>query len=75
MEFNPLLSLQDTLKQAQAEKAKISIHLRSGEKLSGVVGGVGDHHVVLTRLTGREFFDALVRIDDISAIEAQVRTK
>ncbi len=75
MEFNPVLSLQDTLKQAQAEKIKIALHLRSGEKLSGVVGEVGDHHVVLTRLTGHEFFDALVRIDDISAIEAQVRTK
>jgi hypothetical protein len=75
MEFNPALSMQDTLRQAQAEKAKATLHLRSGEKLTGLVGEVGDHHLVLTNLVGHEFFDALVRIDDISAIEVQVRKK
>jgi hypothetical protein len=75
MEFNPVLGMQDTLKQAETLKLKVTLHLRRGQTLGGVVGAVADHHLVLTHLTGREFFDALVRIEDISAIEVQVRKR
>ena len=75
MEFNATFSMQDTLRQAEAEKIKVALRLRSGDTLTGLVGSVADHHLVLTHLVGREFFDALVRIDDISVIEVQVRKK
>ena len=75
MEFNATFSMQDTLKQAEAEKVKVTLRLRSGDALTGLIGAVADHHLVLTYLVGREFFDALVRIDDISAVEVQVRKK
>ena len=75
MELNVAFGLADTLRQAEAEKCKVSLRLRGGQNVDGIVGAVGDHFVVLTRLTGREFFDALVRLDDISALEVQVRKK
>jgi hypothetical protein len=34
---------------------------------------VGDHFLHLERLAGRDFYDALVRIEDISAVEARFR--
>jgi hypothetical protein len=34
---------------------------------------VGDHFVHLEKLAGREFFDVLIRIEDISAVEARFR--
>ncbi len=47
--------------------------LRSGQTIQGYVKSVGDHFVHLERLAGRDFYDALVRIDDISAVEAKFR--
>jgi hypothetical protein len=51
----------------------ILIHLRSGKTFQGYVKAVGDQVVHLEKLSGRDFYDALIRIDDISAIEAKFR--
>ncbi len=51
----------------------VYVHLRSGKTLQGYVKSVGDHFVHLEKLAGRDFFDALIRIEDISAIEAKFR--
>jgi hypothetical protein len=51
----------------------VYVHLRSGKTFQGYVKSVGDHFVHLEKLAGREFFDVLVRIEDISAIEAKFR--
>jgi len=51
----------------------IYVHLRAGKTIQGYVRSVGDHFLHLERLAGKEFFDALVRIDDISAVEARFR--
>jgi hypothetical protein len=75
MNFQASHDLRATLELARVESVKIELHLRSGKSFVGSVGGLGDHHVVLTQLTGREFYDALVRIEDISAIEARVRNR
>jgi hypothetical protein len=51
----------------------VHVLLRSGQTIQGYVKSVGDHFLHLEKLAGRDFYDALVRIDDISAIEAKFR--
>jgi len=57
-----------------AQKGKrVTLRLRSGHELTGVLRQSTDRLVVLGELTGREFFDAVVPIDTIEAVI--VRTK
>jgi hypothetical protein len=51
----------------------VVISLNNGKNLTGVVKNVGDHLVHLEKLRGKEFYDALVRISDIQAIETRFR--
>lgn len=46
---------------------QIELRLKSGDKISGKIKQVGGTFVQLTALTGQEFYDAVVRLDDISA--------
>ena len=71
MEFNAEFGIHESLSQAHAAKAKLQLHLRSGQSFGGYVGSLGQHTVLLTQLTGREFFDALIRVDEIAVIEAR----
>ncbi len=73
--FDAKMHFRELLERAQAQKATVALHLRSGTILTGQVGSVGDHHVVLTQLTGKEFYDAQILIEDISAVEARARGK
>ncbi|MEQ9642398.1 MAG: hypothetical protein RIM84_20390 [Alphaproteobacteria bacterium] len=65
----------DTLVQAQNENKGVTLHMRSGEKFQGRIEGVSPHNVIVTELVGREFYSAVVKIDDISAIEVRVRDR
>ncbi len=51
----------------------VLVHLRSGKTIQGYVKSVGNGLLHLEKLAGRDFYDALVRIEDISAIEAKFR--
>lgn len=51
----------------------IKVRLRSGAELSGIVTKVGNGVVQLSELAGMEYYDAIVRIDDISAVIVKVR--
>jgi len=73
MDLNPNSDFAETLRQAHREEAGVTLYLRSGETLQGRVGAVGDQHVVVSHLTNREFYDAVVRIGDVSAIEVRAR--
>jgi hypothetical protein len=53
---------------------EVVVHLNSGKTLQGQVEAVGTHLLHLEKLAGgRDYYDALIRIQDISAIEARVR--
>ncbi|MEE8434314.1 MAG: hypothetical protein V3S64_05950 [bacterium] len=52
---------------------KIEVILISGKSLKGKIKFVGRHVVQLSKLTGKEFFDAVIRIDSISAVVLRVR--
>ncbi len=52
---------------------KVTVKLVSGEELSGTVTNVTDKLLHLGQLTGKEFYDAVIPVNDVSAII--VRTK
>ena len=70
--FDTSFPLKENLKTFMGKD--VYILLRSGQTIQGYVKSVGDHFLHLERLAaGRDFYDALVRIDDISAVEARFR--
>jgi hypothetical protein len=54
---------------------RITLSLTGGGELQGVVSKVGETTLYITELTGREFFDAVVRLDHISAVVVKMRNK
>lgn len=52
---------------------RVTLRLRSGQELTGILRESTDRLVVLAELTGREFFEAVVPIESIEAVI--VRTK
>ena len=52
---------------------RVSVTLDSGTAYEGILTKVGDHLVHISRLTGKEYFDVLIRIEKISGLV--VRTK
>jgi hypothetical protein len=71
MSYNVNASLEDNLKSLVGKKVLVTIV--SGETLSGFVKNVGNHLIHLEKLGGKEYFDALIRIENICAVEAQFR--
>ena len=69
--FDTSLSLIENLKNYTGKN--VVIHLKSGKTLQGNVKAVGNNLVHLEKLTGKDFFDALIRIEEINAIEARFR--
>jgi len=52
---------------------RVTVRLETGESLEGFVTKVGEHLVHLSKITGRDFFDATVRIEKISSVIFRVR--
>lgn len=69
--YNVNSSLEDNLKSLIGKKVHVT--LDSGKTLAGFVKEVGNHLIHLEKLDGKDFFDALIRIENISAIEARFR--
>jgi hypothetical protein len=75
MRINVSFAFSDTLKQAQAEGKGVTLHLRSGERLQGKVEAVAPAQVVIAEIVGREFYSAVVRLEEVAAIEVRVRDR
>ena len=69
--YNVNFSLQDNLKSLIGKKVYVT--LNSGKTFAGFIKEVGDHLVHLEKLDGKGYFDALIRIEDISAIDTKFR--
>jgi hypothetical protein len=52
---------------------RVVLRLESSEEMEGTVTMVGEHLVHLSKLLKRDFFDAVVSIDRISAVIIRVR--
>jgi len=46
----------------------VELRMQCGEKIGGKVEQVNDNLVLLSRLTGAEYFDGFVNVKDISAV-------
>lgn len=71
--LNAAKSMRDNLQAFTTTKQVITVVLSNGKDYRARVGAVGEDAVLLTGISGREFFDVLVDIDEIVAIEAQAR--
>jgi hypothetical protein len=52
---------------------RVVLRLESGEEMEGTVTVVGERLVHISKLSKRDFFDAFVSIDRISAVIVRVR--
>jgi len=73
IDLNSPEAIRQTLEQQAGKRVKLK--LVSGQDLEGKVSKVGLHAVVITELSGMEFFDATVLIDQIASVIVRVRTK
>ena len=69
--YNVNSSLADNLKSLTGKKVYVT--LASGETLAGLVKEVGEHLMHLEKLDGKDYFDALIRIENINAINTRFR--
>lgn len=69
--YNVKVSMKDNLDLLIGKK--VFIHLDSGETFSGVVKKIGTKLIHLEKLDRKEFFDALINIEKIIAIDTQFR--
>ena len=65
-------SLRDALGKL-GEGRDIEIVLTNGKSYRGKLGTVGNDTVILTQITGKEFYDVLIVLDEIAAVELRVR--
>ncbi len=54
---------------------RVKLRLRSGQEIEGTVAKVGAHAVHVSQLAGMDFYDAAVRLDDVSAVVVKARSK
>ena len=71
MNYNINSSMEDNLKSLVGKRVYVTIG--SGSSFAGLVKAVGNHLVHLEKLEEKDFFDALIRIEDIKAIDAKFR--
>ena len=73
IDLNSPEAIRHTLEQQAGKRVKFK--LVSGQDLEGKVSKVRSQAVVITELSGMEFFDATVRVDQIASVIVRVRTK
>lgn len=72
-ELRSSATVRDVLAEQSAKR--VIVRLEGGESVEGIVARVGDSVVHIARISGRDFYDAVVRIDRISAVIFKVRGK
>jgi hypothetical protein len=71
VQLNAGIPLADNLAALKGKTA--TVYLASGQSMTGIVKDVKDNVLHLEKISQKEFFDALIRVDSISAVEARVR--
>lgn len=54
---------------------RVALRLASGEEIEGTVTMVGNSLAHISKLAGKEFYDAVVSLDKISAVRIRMRDK
>jgi hypothetical protein len=70
-----LKSSAATVKDVLSENIgkRVIVRMDTGDNLEGTVNKVGDSLVHIFKISGKDFYDAAVRIDKISAVIFKVR--
>ncbi len=74
-EEKPELTRSSTMHDVLASNVgkRISLRTDGGETIDGTVTFVGDQLVHVSRLAGREFYDAVVRVDKVQSVTFRAR--
>ncbi len=70
-ELNKGFGMKEILTSYQGKR--VALRLESGEELEGTITTVGDQLVHVAKLSKRDFYDAVIRIDKINAVIFRVR--
>lgn len=62
----PTISIKDNLTANLGKR--VSVRLSSGDPIEGTIEKVGEHVVHISKLSGKEYYDAIVRLDAIEAL-------
>jgi sulfur carrier protein ThiS len=71
VQLNSGISLADNLTALKGKAA--TVFLSSGQSMTGIVKDVNANILHLEKISEKEFYDAIIRVEMISAIEARVR--
>jgi hypothetical protein len=69
--FNAEITLRDNLKALMGAKKSVVVVLKNGSTYTAGLAAVGEHYVVLKGPQGKEYFDVLVDMNEIAAVEAR----
>lgn len=71
-----LLSLSDALRKLAPKREVVTVHLKSGQSLTGALASIGAELVQLAELgPNRQFYDGLVLLSEIAGFEVRARTR
>ena len=59
---------------ADRRVGRVTVRLQGGAHLTGTIGPIGNRSVIIKALSGREFYDAYVRLDAVTSVEVQTRS-
>ncbi len=71
MQYNVNASFEDNLKSLIGKRVYVT--MESGNTFSGTLKAVGNHLIHIEKMDKKDFFDALIQIEDISAVDAKFR--
>jgi hypothetical protein len=71
VQLNAAMSLTDNLSALTGKS--VTIHFAGGQSMTGIVKEVKNGILHLEKLSQKEFYDGLVSIDKIAAMETRVR--
>ncbi len=66
-------TITDILNSIKKKGDNTQIHMKSGKDFTGKIQSVGLNFVVLEESGKKSFFDAIININEISAVEVQSR--
>ena len=66
-------SLREALTKL-GEGREVELVLANGKSYRGKLGTVGTETVLVTQIAGKEFYDVLIELDQIAAVELRVRS-
>lgn len=76
MDLQPEDDVRTLLQKLAADPriGRVTVRMRGNAHLTGTIGPIGSQSVVIKALSGREYYDAWVRLESITSIEVQTRS-